>query len=478
MTLSLPGEAAVLRELKDIFPHHSQSLLRNAATQHNFDLELTVANLLSDSTSDPKPLQVPQLQQPKAWLRKGKPKVRSGGWSALSNGGPAAGGAFFQPQHAAQHSKPPADDSGEFPSLGGGSEGATQQQSINRDRGRSAGAACGNRLCQTPTQTDNRGPAAQPTAGDASNDSAAALGKDFARVLGKSDSAKREAEFAEQQRQQTAVAELLSLHPWAGRDLVHAVLAGLGGDRQAAAQCLDEMLAARVTQQRRSSDMARRSSDSGAMPSAGHTPDAALQDAATGGGAAAAGPAAHAWPAEPPGDHELAADLAEEPYRHHRGAAIKLTHAWQRGMHQAAAAFAAGDKAAASRIAQAARRKRDEALRAHEEAAQRILHDNNAARGRAAGELDLHGLHASEAVAALERHLHGLEADTGSGAAAVDHVRVIVGRGRHSAGGEASLPRAVEGYLMDQGRKYTAKRGAIEVHLRRGRRPASAPVAR
>lgn len=58
MTVSLPSEAAVLRELKDIFPHHSQSLLRNAATQHNFDLELTVANLLSDSSSEPKPLQV------------------------------------------------------------------------------------------------------------------------------------------------------------------------------------------------------------------------------------------------------------------------------------------------------------------------------------------------------------------------------------------------------------------------------------
>lgn len=72
----------------------------------------------------------------------------------------------------------------------------------------------------------------------------------------------------------------------------------------------------------------------------------------------------------------------------------------------------------------------------------------------------------------------GLEADNGPGAAAVDHVRVIVGRGRHSAGGEASLPRAIEGYLMDQGRKYTAKRGAIEVHLRRGRRPASAPATR
>lgn len=44
--------------------------------------------------------------------------------------------------------------------------------------------------------------------------------------------------------------------------------------------------------------------------------------------------------------------------RQHRGEAIRLTHAWQRGMHQAAAAFAAGDGAAASRIAQTARRKR------------------------------------------------------------------------------------------------------------------------
>lgn len=53
---------------------------------------------------------------------------------------------------------------------------------------------------------------------------------------------------------------------------------------------------------------------------------------------------------------------------------------------------------------------RDEALRAHEDAAQKILHDNNAVRGRGAGELDLHGLHASEAIAALERHLHGVAA--------------------------------------------------------------------
>ena len=44
--------------------------------------------------------------------------------------------------------------------------------------------------------------------------------------------------------------------------------------------------------------------------------------------------------------------------RQHRGEAIRLTHTWQRGMRRAAAAFAAGDSAAAGRIAQEARRKR------------------------------------------------------------------------------------------------------------------------
>jgi hypothetical protein len=50
-----------------------------------------------------------------------------------------------------------------------------------------------------------------------------------------------------------------------------------------------------------------------------------------------------------------------------------------------------------------------------------------------------------------------------------------VGRGRHSAGGEATLPRAVQTYLMDAGRKYSARGGAFEVQLRRSsRRPGSA----
>jgi hypothetical protein len=68
----------------------------------------------------------------------------------------------------------------------------------------------------------------------------------------------------------------------------------------------------------------------------------------------------------------------------------------------------------------------------------------------------------------------GLEADSAPSSMAVDRVRVIVGRGRHSAGGEATLPRAVESRLLDAGRKYTARGGAFEVQLRRGRRPGSA----
>jgi hypothetical protein len=58
------------------------------------------------------------------------------------------------------------------------------------------------------------------SAGGPADDDAAVLSHDFARVLGKSDSAKREDAAEEQQRQQVAAAELMLLHPWAGHGLV------------------------------------------------------------------------------------------------------------------------------------------------------------------------------------------------------------------------------------------------------------------
>jgi hypothetical protein len=93
-------------------------------------------------------------------------------------------------------------------------------------------------------------------------------------------------------------------------------------------------------------------------------------------------------------------------------------------------------------------------------------------------ELDLHGLHAAEATAALDRRLHllhGLLADPATAAAAgapgAGHgggrtLRVVVGRGAHSSGGEASLPRVVGAHLRAVGLRFCTRVGALDVQLR------------
>lgn len=98
-------------------------------------------------------------------------------------------------------------------------------------------------------------------------------------------------------------------------------------------------------------------------------------------------------------------------------------------------------------------------------------------------ELDLHGLHAPEATAALERRLDllfQLLADPGTAAALASAapggsrggtlhpgcLRVVVGRGAHSSGGEASIPRVVESWLAAAGHRYSLRGGSIDVHLR------------
>lgn len=86
-------------------------------------------------------------------------------------------------------------------------------------------------------------------------------------------------------------------------------------------------------------------------------------------------------------------------------------------------------------------------------------------------QLDLHGLHAAEAVAALQRRidlLHTLLADPATAAALAGRpaLRVVVGRGAHSSGGEASIPRVVESHLRGAGLRFTPRLGALDVHLR------------
>jgi DNA-nicking Smr family endonuclease len=114
--------------------------------------------------------------------------------------------------------------------------------------------------------------------------------------------------------------------------------------------------------------------------------------------------------------------------------------------------------------------------------------------------LDLHGLHSKEALQALQQRLDLLQellldvmnvrssgnassssiidpglSGFGSGQQLLEFqrlsrlpvLRVIVGKGNHSTGGEATLPRAVEHYLIDAQYKHVLRGGAIEVKLKR-----------
>lgn len=92
---------------------------------------------------------------------------------------------------------------------------------------------------------------------------------------------------------------------------------------------------------------------------------------------------------------------------------------------------------------------------------------NQAAPGaEPAARLDLHGLHVQEALAALERRLAELEGGLGA-RRAPRRLTVIVGRGKHSSGAEASIPRAVESFLARRGNNFAPGRaGCLTVRAK------------
>eukprot|EP00775_Hariotina_reticulata_P004766 gene4766-5016_t len=188
----------------------------------------------------------------------------------------------------------------------------------------------------------------------------------------------------------------------------------------------------------------------------------------------------------------------DDVYRQLRHRALKLSHKWQKALRKAAAARAAGDHAAAHQLTAEAQTLKEQADAAHAEAALKIEVSTNVNSGL--WELDLHGLHSKEALQALQQRLDLLQellldvmslrstghastassvnlelSKIGSGQQLLEssHVsrlpalRVIVGKGNHSSGGEATLPRAVEHYLIDAQYKYLLRGGAIEVKLKR-----------
>ncbi|KAF8067268.1 hypothetical protein HT031_002315 [Scenedesmus sp. PABB004] len=267
------------------------------------------------------------------------------------------------------------------------------------------------------------------------------------------------------------VAQLAELHAWCEPELAREVLASVGGDPDAAAvalfelapQCVDEQPAA--ARQLLAADGQQRQEREQPPPPP---------------------------PPPPPPAHG-------DVYREARREALHLTQAWQRALRRSAAATAAGDRGAARAAAAAARELKRAADAAHAAAALKIEVAHNLDRAPGLLELDLHGLHAAEACAALAARLELLAslveelAPPGGGggaarqqalqqalllsaqpgqphqqAAARRGLRVITGKGTHSSDGDASLPRAVAGWLSERGFCFEARGGALEVRLKRG----------
>ncbi|DBB05665.1 hypothetical protein WJX77_001842 [Trebouxia sp. C0004] len=268
-----------------------------------------------------------------------------------------------------------------------------------------------------------------------------------------------------------AITSLLSIHPWAEPELARAVLAAVNHNIAAADLLLREM---EQHQAPSGSDSDEESANHIISPETSATEPAGEQQALSSSGQRQTPPPTTPKAPAPPATRasskkrnqqsvdEGSAD--EDLYYKHRKEALKLSKAWRKKLHQAANAFAGSHYSGGEALANEAHQVRLKALAAHAEAAQKIEHDNNAGRGLSQSELDLHGLHATEAVEALDRRLLCLGQLQHHSQAS--KLRVIVGRGNNSSGGEASLPRVVESHLLQRNMNYIIGQGVITVYLR------------
>uniref|UniRef100_A0A0D3FW75 Smr domain-containing protein n=1 Tax=Oryza barthii TaxID=65489 RepID=A0A0D3FW75_9ORYZ len=171
----------------------------------------------------------------------------------------------------------------------------------------------------------------------------------------------------------------------------------------------------------------------------------------------------------------------DDDYFNHRKDALKIMRAATKHSQAASNAFLRGDHAAAKELSLRAQEERSAAEELNKKAAKEIFRLRNS--NNSIWKLDMHGLHASEAVEVLERHLHRIEFQPpGNNAASSDEVarseprvsgpsiepgpgkvvfvrpiqailEVITGIGKHSKG-QASLPVAVRGFLIENGYRF------------------------
>ncbi|KAL3142252.1 hypothetical protein ABBQ38_002594 [Trebouxia sp. C0009 RCD-2024] len=273
----------------------------------------------------------------------------------------------------------------------------------------------------------------------------------------------------------TNITRLLSTHPWAEPGLARAVLAAVNHNVPAADLLLREMEQHQAPSGSDSDeDLANLAVPPQNLASQPGNQSQTLSDQSSG---LAASPQTLKAPAPPSSrvptrtlssrrrkqsSEEEDADV--DLYYQHRGEALKLSRRWHKKLHQAANAFAAAQFSEGKAMATEAHQIRLRAQAAHAEAAQKIEIANNAGRGLGQNEIDLHGLHALEAVEALDRRLYSLGQSQHHSQAA--KLRVIVGRGNNSSGGEASLPRVIESHLLQRNMNYITGQGVITVYLR------------
>ena len=232
---------------------------------------------------------------------------------------------------------------------------------------------------------------------------------------------------------------IAGLHSWAESEVVEAILAAVGGDFRAADSVLSEM-----------------SSAVAAVAFSGENGDEYRKLTRK---------------EEENREEEEEGDL----YWRHRKEAVRAGRKLRKLQKQAAQARAAGDFSMGRQYAEQAEHMGKQVAEMHREAAALIEAELNGNGEALLMKLDLHGLHVNEALEALERRLRTVEESPVKAIecrkGASRKLNVIVGRGSHSSNSEASIPRAVESYLMRRGNNFRPGRlGCLEVSVaRRGR---------
>ncbi|GJN02851.1 hypothetical protein PR202_ga20239 [Eleusine coracana subsp. coracana] len=191
-----------------------------------------------------------------------------------------------------------------------------------------------------------------------------------------------------------------------------------------------------------------------------------------------------------PSDVQIGGSKASDQFAaemNERNSSVDNRQAATRHSQAASNAFLRGDHAAAKELSLKAQEERATAEKLNNRAAEEIFRLRNS--NNDIWKIDMHGLHASEAVAILERHLLMIEfqppgtnielakceaahteSTTDSNIEFRDKVvllrpkqailHVITGIGNHSKG-QASLPVAVRGFLIDNGYRFDELRPGV-----------------